>query len=96
MKRRLLTVIVTLGLLLAVFVTPALAHDGVGGDELAAADIMLVVAACFFVIGGLGILYSARNGELRDPEGAKYTMLESTLVDEEGEDIEKYITIEVQ
>ncbi len=96
MKRKLFTALGLVVLLMVMFVTPAFAHDGVGGDELAAADSMLVVAAAFFIMAGLALLYSIRNGELRNPEGAKYEMLMAALVDEDGDDLEKYVTIEEQ
>ena len=96
MKRKMLVVTITVMLLLVAFATPALAHDGVGGDELAAADAMLQVAMVFFVLTGLGIIWAVRNGEFRDPEGTKYDMLNTALVDDDGQDLEKYVTIEVQ
>jgi nitrogen fixation-related uncharacterized protein len=78
------------------FASPAFAHDGVGGDELAAADSMLIVAGVFVVMAGLGILWSIRNGEFRNPEGIKFNMLKTALFDEDGNDLDKYITIEDQ
>lgn len=96
MKRKISVVLITVMLLLAAFATPALAHDGVGGDELAVADAMLQVAVVFFVLTGLGIIWAVRNGEFRDPEGTKIEMLNSALVDEDGQDLEKYVTVEVQ
>lgn len=94
--KKLLTILALVALLLLTFVTPALAHEGVGGDEYAAADVMLIFALGFVVMGGIGILYAWNNGEFRNPEKAKYTMLEMSLIDENGEDLDKYATTEVQ
>ncbi len=96
MKRKLILIfalMLTLGLL---FVTPALAHDGVGGDELAAADVMWVFAIGIAATGGIGLYLSFSNGEFRHPEKAKYSMLEYALVDENGEEVDKYAETELQ
>src|SRR5690242_11763745 len=94
--KKFIAIMALVALLLVAFATPALAHDGVGGDEYAAADVMLIFAMAFVVMGGIGIIYAWQNGEFRNPEKAKYSMLEMALVDEEGEDLEKYATTEVQ
>ncbi len=96
MKRKFLLTTVLVIALLLVFVTPALAHDGVGGDEYAAADVMWVFALGLFAMAGVGMLFSWHNGEFRRPEKAKYDMLEMALTDENGDDLEKYVTTEVQ
>ena len=72
----------------------ASAHDGVGGDEYAAADIMLIVAMMSFLMAGLAIIWSVRNGEFRNPEDIKRRMLDLALTDEDGDDLEKYVTTE--
>lgn len=96
MKRKLLLIIGLVVTLTLFFVTPAFAHDGVGGDEYAAADVMWIFAMFFVVMAILGIFYSWYNGELRNPEKAKYTMLEMALTDEDGNDLDQYATTEVQ
>jgi Zn-dependent protease with chaperone function len=96
MKRKLLTITGLVIALTIIFVTPAFAHDGVGGDELAAADVMWVFGMAFFAMALIAILYSWHNGEFRNPEKAKYTMLEMGLLDEDGEDLDQYVTTEAQ
>lgn len=96
MKRKLVTVLGLVLIMLLAFASPAFAHDGVGGDELAAADSMLIVAGVFVVMAGLGILWSIRNGEFRNPEAVKFSMLKTALYDEDGNDLDKYVTIEEQ
>ena len=68
----------------------ALAHEGVGGDEYAAADIMLIVAMASFLTAALAVIWSIRNGELQNPEGMKYRMLDLALTDDDGDDISRY------
>jgi uncharacterized membrane protein len=96
MVRKLFSILVLVALLMIVFATPALAHDGVGGDELAVADSMLIVGAAFFVMSGFGLIYSIQNGEYRNPEKTKRDMLRLALRDENGEDLDKYVTVEEQ
>jgi nitrogen fixation-related uncharacterized protein len=96
MKRKLITVLGIVLVMMLAFASPVFAHDGVGGDELAAADSMLIVAGIFVVMSGLGVLWSISNGEFRNPEAAKFNMLKTALYDEDGNDLEKYVTIEDQ
>ncbi|NWJ45906.1 MAG: hypothetical protein HXX08_08510 [Chloroflexi bacterium] len=95
-KRKLVTVLLLVFLMLLAFTTPAFAHENVGGDELAAADAMWIVASFFLIISGLGIIYSVQNGEFRNPEKTKRDMLRRALLDDSGEELDKYITIEEQ
>lgn len=88
------TLLSAVGLLL--FTLPASAHDGVGGDELAAADSMLILAVAFVVMTAIGIYMSWRNGEFRHPEAAKRSMLEMALADEDGDDLDKYALTEAR
>ncbi len=95
-KRKILGVIVSVLLLGVLFAPTALAHDGVGGDEYAAADIMLVAALLFFVAGAFGIIWAINNGEFKHPEDTKRRMLELATIDEDGNDVEMYTNIEEQ
>ena len=72
----------------------AFAHEGIGGDEYAAADIMLLVAMLFVLMTGIGVLMSWNNGEFKNPEQLKLMMLDLALDDEQGEDIQKYALTE--
>ncbi len=96
MKRKLFWILALAVALTWLFVAPALAHDGVGGDELAAADVMWVFAIGIAATGGIGLYLSFSNGEFKHPEKAKYTMLEYALVDEDGEEVDQYAETEVQ
>lgn len=94
MKRK-LVISTILGLLLTILMgVPALAHEGVGGDEYAAADSMLVVAVLFILMTGIGVMLSWYNGEFRNPEQIKRRMLEIALLDEDGDDLDKYALTE--
>ncbi len=93
MKRKLFfSTLTVLALLLALSV-PALAHDGVGGDELASADSMFIVAMIFVMMTGIWIIFSWRNGEFRNPEQIKRQALEMSLL-EDGEDVSDYAITE--
>ena len=70
-------------LLLALAPSPALAHDNLGGDELAVANWMLVFAMITVVIGALWAIWGLMNGQFDGIESSKYTMLE-TADDFEG------------
>jgi hypothetical protein len=81
--------------LLAVVSGTALAHDGVGGDEYASADIMWIFMVAFIVMTSILMYMSWRNGEFNDPEGIKITMLQNAALDDyTGEDLEKYALTE--
>lgn len=80
--------------LLALMTLPASAHEGVGGDELAAADSMWIVAVLMVLITGIGVMFSWHNGEFRNPERIKITMLEMGLTDETGDELDKYALTE--
>jgi len=96
MKYKLFTVLALVMALTLLLVTPALAHDGVGGDEYAAADAMWVFALAFVAMAGVGILFSFTNGEFRHPEKIKYIMLERAMVDDDGDEIDQYAITEAQ
>lgn len=87
---------VVVGLAVVVFAPTALAHDGVGGDEYAAADIMLIAALLFMAAAGIGVLYSINNGEFKNPEDTKRRMLQLATIDEDGNDVEIYTSTEEQ
>jgi len=63
--------------------TPAMAHDNLGGDELAVANWMLVFAMVTVVIGALWGIWGLMNGQFDGIESSKYTMLD-TADDYEG------------
>ena len=95
-KRKIIGVVVVVLLMGIVFAPTALAHDGVGGDEYAAADIMLIAALLFFIAGAFGIIWSINNGEFKHPEDTKRRMLELATIDEDGNDVEMYTNTEEQ
>lgn len=64
------------GLLLALVPASALAHDNVGGDELAAANWMLIGAIITIVIGLIWAVWALRAGQFDNVEQSKYRMLE--------------------
>ncbi len=64
----------TAGMTLAL-ATPALADDRPDGAEMATAGGMMVVIMLAFIIAGLGLLWSWKNGEYEEPEEIKYHML---------------------
>jgi hypothetical protein len=70
-------------IMLALVPTPALAHDNLGGDELAVANWMLVFAMVTVVIGVLWGIWGLMNGQFTGIESSKYTMLD-TADDYEG------------
>lgn len=70
-------------MMLALVPTPALAHDNLGGDELAVASWMLVFAIVTVVIGVLWGIWGLMNGQFNGIESSKYTMLD-TADDYEG------------
>jgi hypothetical protein len=70
-------------IMLALVPTPALAHDNLGGDELAVANWMLVFAMVTVVIGALWGIWGLMNGQFNGIESSKYTMLD-TADDYEG------------
>jgi nitrogen fixation-related uncharacterized protein len=70
-------------IMLALVPTPAMAHDNLGGDELAVASWMLVFAMVTVVIGVLWGIWAVMNGQFSGIESSKYTMLD-TADDYEG------------
>lgn len=74
-KRWICAMLAASGILLATAI-PTLADDRPDGGELASAGPMMLVIGAFFVIAALGILWSWRNGELKEPEEVKYEMLD--------------------
>src|SRR5687768_7229759 len=69
------TIFTTVAILLAAPAT-AWAHDGLGGDELAVANWMLVGAILTVVMGILAGVWAWRNGQFNNIEASKYSMLE--------------------
>ncbi|MDB5079646.1 MAG: hypothetical protein JWP00_1570 [Chloroflexi bacterium] len=94
MKRKLVISILSVAALMLVFTLPAFAHEGVGGDELASADSMLLIAMLFVLMTGLGVMWSWANGELKNPEQIKNQMLLNALLDEDGDELDKYALTE--
>ncbi|MBA3826170.1 MAG: hypothetical protein H0X24_20005 [Ktedonobacterales bacterium] len=54
---------------------PALADDRPDGAEMATAGSMMIVIAAAFVVAGLGLVWSWKNGEYDEPEEIKYQMM---------------------
>lgn len=94
MKRKLSIALLSVVALVLVFTVPAFAHEGVGGDELASADSMLIIAMIFVLMTGLGVMWSWANGELKNPEAIKNQMLLDALLDEDGDELDKYALTE--
>src|SRR5207244_11178839 len=63
-------------LMLAVAPGTALAHDNLGGDELAVANWMLIGAMITVVLGVLWGIWAWRNGQFNNVEESKYRMLD--------------------
>jgi hypothetical protein len=82
-KRRLLLLVgrsaAVLGVVLAgiVLARPALAHENLGGDELAMAFWMFAFALAIAVTGAFCLWWAARTGQFTNIEEAKYRMLEN-------------------
>ena len=77
-KLRLMRILVGLGgFMLTIAPGTALAHDNLGGDELATANWMLVGAMITIVMGILAGVWAARSGQFSNIEDSKYTMLET-------------------
>jgi cbb3-type cytochrome oxidase maturation protein len=64
------------GALLVAAPSPALAHENVGGDELAAANWMLVGAMVTIIMGLIAGFWAWRSGQFTNIEESKYRMLE--------------------
>src|SRR5215210_9344800 len=76
-KLRLMKVLLGLGaFLLAAVPAPALAHDNLGGDELAVANYMLIGAMVTIVMGILAGVWAMRAGQFNNVEESKYRMIE--------------------
>ncbi len=58
-------------IMLALVPKPALAHDNLGGDELAVANWMLVFAMITVVIGALWGIWGLMNGQFDGIESSK-------------------------
>jgi len=55
----------------------ALAHDNLGGDELAMSSLMLIGAVVVAAMGALALIWAARGGQFNNVEESKYSMLEN-------------------
>jgi nitrogen fixation-related uncharacterized protein len=64
------------GMLFALAPASAFAHDNVGGDELAAANWMLIGAIITIVLGLIWGVWAVRAGQFSNVEESKYRMLE--------------------
>lgn len=77
-KLKLMRILVGLGgFMLTVAPGTALAHDNLGGDELATANWMLVGAMITIVLGILAGVWAAKSGQFSNIEESKFTMLET-------------------
>jgi nitrogen fixation-related uncharacterized protein len=94
MKRKVVVSLLLVVVLMMVFTAPASAHEGVGGDELAEASDMLIIAMIFVLITGIGVMWSWANGEFKNPEAIKNQMLLDALLDEDGDELDKYALTE--
>ena len=65
------------GALLIAAPSPALAHDNLGGDELAVANWMLIAAIVVVVMGVLAGIWAAKTGQFTNVEESKYRMLDT-------------------
>ena len=80
MKAKLLfmrMMLVLAGGLLAAAPSAAFAHENVGGDELAAANWMLVGAFVVALMGVLAGIWAWRAGQFTNIEESKYRMLDT-------------------
>jgi hypothetical protein len=75
-ERKARIVLLSGAIALALVPTQALAHDGLGGDELAVANWMLVGALITILMGILAGIWAWRNGQFNNVEASKYSMLE--------------------
>src|SRR5262245_52433476 len=76
-KMRLMRVLVGLGgAMLVVAPSSAMAHENVGGDELAATNWMLIGAMVVILMGLLAGLWAIRSGQFNNVEESKYRMIE--------------------
>jgi nitrogen fixation-related uncharacterized protein len=77
-NRRYARIVLLIGvIMLALVPAPALAHDNLGGDELAVASWMLVFAIVTVVIGVFWGIWALMNGQFNSIEASKYTMLDT-------------------
>ena len=56
----------------------ALAHDNLGGDELAASGWMLIGAMLVIVMGLLAGLWAIKSGQFHNIEESKFRMIETS------------------
>ena len=66
------------GALLLAAPSAALAHDELGGDELAAANWMLIAAMVTIVMGLVAAIWAWRSGQFSNIEESKYNMLRTS------------------
>ncbi len=94
MKRKIVISLLCVAVMMMIFIAPASAHEGVGGDELADADSMLIVAMIFVLMTGMAVMWSWANGELKNPEAVKTQMMLDALLDEDGDELDLYALTE--
>src|SRR5438876_6249325 len=76
-KLKSMRILLGLGAALLLFApSTALAHDNLGGDELAASWWMLVAAVVVIVMGVLAGIWAMRDGQFSNIEESKYRMIE--------------------
>src|SRR5215212_2568953 len=77
-RMKLMRVLIGLGgVLLTIAPSTALAHENVGGDELAMANWMLIGAIVVIVMGVIAGIWAARAGQFTNVEESKYRMLDT-------------------
>ena len=75
-KVRMMRLLLGLGGLLAVAApSSAMAHDNLGGDELAATNWMLIGAIAVIVMGLLAGIWALRDGQFTNIEDIKNTFM---------------------
>jgi nitrogen fixation-related uncharacterized protein len=76
-KLKLMRVLVGLGGAMLVFApSSALAHDNLGGDELAATNWMLIGAMLVVLMGVLAGLWAIQSGQFSNVEESKFRMID--------------------
>src|SRR5580765_8936501 len=76
-KLRLMRALLVLGFAMLVLApTSALAHDNLGGDELAATNWMLIGAFVVILMGLLAGIWAFTSGQFSNVEESKYHMIE--------------------
>lgn len=76
LKFRTARILLTLGMcMIALAPGTALAHDNLGGDELAMSSLMLTGAVVVAAMAALALIWAARAGQFNNIEESKFSML---------------------